>query len=332
MIDLHAHASSPEATRLAARMPGYAAQLTASAERYRDPHTAAHMARVQPEWDVLLSDVDARLAAMDAAGVELQVVSVNPGQYCHWAGEQEASVLIDAVNDDLAALVARRPDRFLALGAIALQHPVLAARQLDTVLDRRGFAGAQISTQAAGRDLSDPAFDVLWEVAQRRQAVLFVHPLSCPQLTGRLAPAYLNNVVGQPVETAIALSHLIFGGVLDRFPHLRFCLAHGGGYLPTYLGRSEHAYRVRPDSHTMRHPPRHYLRRMWFDLVVHSPQVARALIDVVGADRVVIGTDYPFDMGVEDPGALAGAVDGLTGGLLRDNARRLLARTSATNS
>lgn len=302
-------------------MPGYADQLAVSAERYRDPRTAEHMARVQPRWDFLLSDVDSRLAAMDAAGVELQVVSVNPGQYYHWAGEEEAAALVDAVNDDLARL----PDRFLVLGAVALQHPALAARQLEAVMDRDRFAGAQISTQAAGRDLADPAFDALWEVGQRRQAVLFLHPLGCPQLTRRLAPAYLNNVVGQPVETAIALSHLIFGGVLDRFPELRLCVAHGGGYLPTYLGRSEHAYQVRPDSRTMRHPPRHYLRRMWFDLVVHSPEVARALIEVVGADRVVVGTDYPFDMGVEDPGALVDAVEGLSRVLLRDNARHLLA-------
>lgn len=149
MIDLHAHASSPSAAALAARMPDYAEQARAMAARYRDPRTAAHMARVQPEWEHRLTDLDTRLAHMDAAGVDLQVVSVNPGQYYHWANPDDAMALTTAINADLAALVERRPDRFLAFGTVALQHPALAAEQLADVMDRRGFVGVQISTQAA---------------------------------------------------------------------------------------------------------------------------------------------------------------------------------------
>ncbi|WP_255272130.1 amidohydrolase family protein [Actinomadura madurae] len=331
MIDLHAHASSPSAAALAARMPDYAEQARAMAARYRDPRTAAHMARVQPEWEHRLTDLDTRLAHMDAAGVDLQVVSVNPGQYYHWANPDDAMALTTAINADLAALVERRPDRFLAFGTVALQHPALAAEQLADVMDRRGFVGVQISTQAGGTDLSDPAYEVLWNAAEQHGAVVFLHPLGCPQMTERLTPAYLNNIVGQPLETAVALSLLIFTGVLDRHPELRLCVAHGGGYLPAYLGRSEHAYRVRPDSRTMEHPPGHYLRRMWFDSVVHSPGVARALVGAVGSDRVVIGTDYPFDMGDADPAALVDAVAGLTdearASIHRGNAERLLSLT-----
>jgi len=325
MIDVHAHASAPTAAALAPGMIGFAEHVAATSARYRDPLTAAHADKIGPRWDTLLADVDARLDHMDSTGIETQVVSVNPGQYHHWAEPDDAAILSRAVNDDLGTLVAAAPDRFLALGSVALQHPDLAAQQVHDALDRSGFVGVQISTRAGHLDLSDRALDTFWTAAEQRGAVVFVHPLGCQELVDRLSTSYLNNVVGQPVETTIALSHLIFGGVLDRHPRLRLVAAHGGGYLPTWLGRSEHAYRVRPDSRTMEHPPGHYLRRMWFDLVVHSPHVLRALIDTVGIDRVVVGTDYPFDMGVDDP---AGLLDSLG---LPDQERTMLGERNAVD-
>ncbi len=130
--------------------------------------------------------------------------------------------------------------------------------------------------------------------------MIFLHPISCT-LDERLNRFYLANTVGQPVENAVALSHLIFSGVLDRHPTLHVIAAHGGGYLPTYLGRSDHAWQVRPDARECANPPSSYLRRLWFDSLVHSPDALRALVDAVGADRVLVGSDYPFDMGVADP-------------------------------
>jgi aminocarboxymuconate-semialdehyde decarboxylase len=144
----------------------------------------------------------------------------------------------------------------------------------------------------------------------------------------RLAPSYLSNSVGQPVETAVALSHLIFGGVLDRHAGLKICAAHGGGYLPTYAGRAEHAYQERPDARTMAHPPSEYLSRIWFDCLVYSPQALKALIDQVGVSQVVVGTDYPFDMGYYDIHSLIARVTGLSGAdraaLLGGTAAKLL--------
>lgn len=312
MIDVHAHAGVPQAALTASRANGFAGHQAAMRARYQNPLTAEYMRSVTGEWDRLLTDLGARLRLMDDAGVAVQVLSVNPGQYYYWAEPAAARELVGQVNEHLAGIVAARPDRFLGLGTVALQHPGLAAMQLRQAITEFGLAGVQISTQAGGRDLSAPELDPLWDAAEEHDAVVFIHPLGCPQLTERLAPAYLGNIIGQPLETTIALSHLIFTGVLDRHPDLRICAAHGGGYLPYYLGRSEHAYLVRPDSSTMRHPPRYYLQRMWFDSVVHSAGVAKALVDLVGAGRLVVGSDYPFDMGTERPGALVAAIPGLS--------------------
>jgi aminocarboxymuconate-semialdehyde decarboxylase len=144
----------------------------------------------------------------------------------------------------------------------------------------------------------------------------------------RLAPAYLSNSVGQPVETAVALSHLIFGGVLDRHPALKICAAHGGGFLPTYIGRAEHAFKTRSDAHTMAEAPSAYLRRIWFDSLVYTPDGLWHLIEQVGVGQVVVGTDYPFDMGHYDIDALVGGVSGIDAAeraaILSGNADRLL--------
>jgi aminocarboxymuconate-semialdehyde decarboxylase len=165
---------------------------------------------------------------------------------------------------------------------------------------RRGLKGVEISSHAEARELSDPDLEPFWSRAEELQAVVFLHPFGCT-LDERLDRWYLSNIVGQPVENAVALSHLIFSGVLDRHPGLRILAAHGGGYLPTYLGRADHGWAVRPEAHGCREPPSTYLRRLCFDSVVYDPGALRHLVDAVGADRVLLGSDYPFDMGVDDP-------------------------------
>lgn len=241
-----------------------------------------------------------------AVGVDVQVVSPAPSEYHYWADEARAADIVAATNEGVAALCARHPDRLVGLGSVALQHPALGADQLCHAVGELGLAGAVIGTQAGGADFSAARYAPLWAAAEELGAVLFVHPWGCT-LGERLARSYLMNIVGNPIETTVALAHLIFGGVLDRHPGLRVVAAHGGGYLPFSPARADHAWRVvREDSHTSAEPPSAYLRRLWFDSVVHDPRLLGHLIDNVGADRVVLGTDYPFDMGQDDPvGALA---------------------------
>jgi aminocarboxymuconate-semialdehyde decarboxylase len=171
---------------------------------------------------------------------------------------------------------------------------------LEDAVTGCGLRGVEISSHAPGVELSDQRLEPFWARAEELGAVVFLHPFGCT-LDERLDRFYLANTVGQPVENAVALSHLIFSGVLDRHPRLRVLAAHGGGYLPTYLGRSDHAWHVRPEARGCQRPPSEYLSRLYFDSLVHSPGALRALVAAAGAERVLLGSDYPFDMGVTDP-------------------------------
>jgi aminocarboxymuconate-semialdehyde decarboxylase len=323
--DLHAHCAIPATRALVVGEPGFAHDARRQAELL-GPESAAYNTTVAPGWLPKLVDVDLRIAAMDAMRVDVQVVSPSPGEYHYWADETLAASIVSTVNEGVAALCALQPDRLVGLGSVALQHPDLAAVQLSHAVTDLGLRGAILGTSAGGRDFSHEAYEPLWAAAESVGALLFVHPWGCT-LGERLARAYLFNIVGNPTETTVALSHLIFGGVLDRHPALRVCAAHGGGYLPFYAGRSDHAWRVRADSHTCLQPPSTYLRRIWFDSIVFDPAALRHLVDNVGASQVVLGTDYPFDMGLDDPVEMLDAMPGLTpeerAAILGDNAATL---------
>jgi aminocarboxymuconate-semialdehyde decarboxylase len=325
-VDLHAHYLVRAVETLVAdhreRSRESATQAT-----HMGAASVRHNSTLLPQYAVALTDLDTRLRRMDAMGIDVQAVSLSPTQYYYWADPQLAGEIVRVANEGLAQLCAARPDRLVGLGTVALQHPNLAVQQLTVAVRSLGLRGAILSTAVNGVDFSDPRFDPFWARAEELEALLFVHPLGC-SLGERLSRYYLINVVGQPAETAVALSHLIFGGVLDRFPGLKICAAHGGGYLPYYIGRSDHAYAVRPESRKTKQMPSAYLRRLWFDSLVYRADTLRHLIDVAGASQVVPGTDYPFDMGVEDPLERLATVPGLTaqeGDAIRGaNAARLL--------
>jgi aminocarboxymuconate-semialdehyde decarboxylase len=175
-----------------------------------------------------------------------------------------------------------------------------------------GLKGVEISTSVNGEELDAARLTPFWKKAEELGAVIFIHPFGTT-LGERTRTHYLSNIIGQPLETTIALSHLIFGGVLDRHPGLRIVAAHGGGYLPSYCGRTNHGHAVRPETKAgAQLRPVDYLRRMWFDTLVYEPEGLRHLVSVVGASQVVVGSDYPFDMGHYDPHALLAATEGLT--------------------
>ncbi|MER5382518.1 amidohydrolase family protein [Streptomyces sp. NPDC002688] len=308
-IDVHAHVLLPEIDALVAGLPGHAEAKDLDARRNGPAALAVSgpMVRVRLPR---LTDVAVRLATMDAQGVDVQVVSPSPSHYHYWADEETAEKVYRLANEATAAHCAGAPDRLRGLGLVPLQHPGHMVRALEHALEQ-GLSGVEISSHAPGRELSDPAYEPFWSRAEETGSILFLHPFGCT-LDERLDRWYLSNTVGQPTENAVALSHLIFSGVLDRHPGLTIVAAHGGGYLPTHIGRSDHAWSARSDAGAgCIHPPSHYLERLYFDSLVHDPHVLRELVRTAGAERVLLGSDFPFDMGTEDPlGALRAA--GLT--------------------
>ncbi|WP_327181726.1 amidohydrolase family protein [Streptomyces sp. NBC_01334] len=305
-VDVHAHVLLPEVDALVAGLPGLTAARELDARR-NGPASLAVSGPMVRERVPRLTDATVRLAAMDAQGVDVQLVSPSPSHYHYWADEETAEKLYRLAGEATAAHCARAPDRLKGLGLAPLQHPDLAVHALEHALEQ-GLSGVEISSHAPGRELSDPAYEPFWARAEETGAILFLHPFGCT-LDERLDRWYLSNTVGQPTENAVALSHLIFSGVLDRHPGLKVIAAHGGGYLPTHIGRSDHAWSTRADAGAgCAHLPSSYLRRLYFDSLVHDPHVLRELIRAVGADRVLLGSDFPFDMGTEDPvGALRAA-------------------------
>jgi aminocarboxymuconate-semialdehyde decarboxylase len=306
-VDVHAHVLLPEVDALVAGLPGLAEAKALDARRNGPAALAVSGPMVRARIP-LLTDVTARLAAMDTQGVDVQLVSPSPSHYHSWTDEETAEKLCRLANEATAAHCSAAPDRLRGLGLVPLQHPGRMPGALDYAL-RQGLAGVEISSHAPGRELSDPAYEPFWARAEETGAVVFLHPFGCT-LDERLDRWYLSNTVGQPTENAVALSHLIFSGVLDRHPGLKVIAAHGGGYLPTHIGRSDHAWSARSDAGAgCAHPPSSYLRRLYFDSLVHDPHVLRELVRAAGAGRVLLGSDFPFDMGAEDPVADLRAAD-----------------------
>jgi predicted TIM-barrel fold metal-dependent hydrolase len=299
VIDAHGHLLVPEAGALADGHPGEAADAAAERSSFTAASLAANRAQLQRVWPQLTSAAR-RLADLDVIGVDAQVVGPMP-MHRYWAAPELAVKLTAVTNEAVAAHCAQGQGRLHGLGTLPLQHPDLAVRELERAVRDLGLKGVSVSTNVDGRELADPRFDPVWSAAADLGAVVFIHPWGC-SLGPRLGAHFLGNTFGQPAETALALSHLIFGGTLDRHPGLKLLAAHGGGFLPTYIGRSDHAWAERADARGgCAHPPSAYLRRIWYDALVYTPQALRHLVEVVGSDKVMLGTDYPFDMGVTDP-------------------------------
>jgi aminocarboxymuconate-semialdehyde decarboxylase len=248
---------------------------------------------------LLLHDTSARIAAMDAQGIDVEALSINP----YWYRVERAVVgeLIRIQNEALAEFCAANPDRFVAFATAALQYPDLAVPQVEHAVKNLGFRGVGVAGSVAGDELANPRFHPFWAKCEELGVLVFMHPLGTRELeaTGRLAGrGLLTNTIGNPLETTIALSHLIFEGTLDRFPGLKICAAHGGGFLPSYANRSDAVTRCFPDrvGPLPKKTPTAYLRdgQLYFDTIVFTPEGLRHLIAETGADKIMIGTDYPF--------------------------------------
>ncbi len=276
-----------------------------------------------------LTHVGARIEEMDRQGVDLQAVSLYVGQYHYWAERALSAEVVRIQNQKLAELCASHPKRLVGLGAVSLHIPDLAAEQVAEAVKLHGFPGFMVTGSVLGEEISAPRFDPFWAKAQQLDRVVFVHPRSFAEGAKRFQGAgTLGNTVGNPLETTVALSHMIFSGFLDRFPRLKIVAAHGGGYLPSYIGRSDNCHAVDPNCRQMAEKPSEYLRQLYFDTLVYSPSVLRHLIDQVGEDRIVMGTDYPFPVASRDPvgdvSAIARLGDSERAAILGTTAARLL--------
>jgi aminocarboxymuconate-semialdehyde decarboxylase len=272
-VDIHSHCAVPEALAMM-RLPA------GSSARWDSPGLS-----IGPE----------RLRVMDVQGIDVEALSVNPFWYA--ADLDLARRIVQVQNEKLAALCAQYPDRFVAFATVALQHPDLAAQQLEDAR-KLGLRGAAIGGNVNGEELSSRRFDPFWAKAEEMQALIFIHPQGIPELAKRIeGNGYLSNVIGNPLETTIALSHLIFDGTLDRFPRLKICAAHGGGYLPSYAARSDHGCATSPadcSSTPLQKHPSEYLRALYFDSLVFTSEALRHLVAECGAGQIVMGTDWPF--------------------------------------
>ena len=245
------------------------------------------------------SDLDLRRKEMDRQGVRVHALSLTlPMVY--WADGDLGLRLARAVNDALSQAHVAFPDRFVGLATLPMQEPKLAFQELDRAAKLPGIRGIYLGTNVAGRELSDPDFFPLYEQMDALRLPLFLHPLNVIGAQ-RLAPYYLGNLLGNPFDTAVAAAHLVFGGVLDRCKRLEVCLPHAGGAFPYLVGRLSRGWKVRSECKHLKRPPSAYLRRFTYDTVSHSPEALGYLIGLVGADRVMLGSDYCFDMGYQRP-------------------------------
>ncbi|HET6308186.1 MAG TPA: amidohydrolase family protein [Rhodopila sp.] len=241
--------------------------------------------------------IEQRLKAMDSQAIDMEVLSINPFWYDK--DRDLAAKIVTIQNEKLAELVAAHPDRFAAFASLTLQDPALAAQQLETAMKKQGLKGAAIGDRVAGDEFSNPKFDPVWAKAEELGATLFIHPQGIPELNKRWqGNGWLANTIANPLGTTIALQHLIYEGTLDRFPRLKLLAAHGGGYLPSYAPRDDHACFVAPTlcspAIKLKKKPTEYLNQIYFDSLVFTPEALRHLVAQVGASQIMLGSDYPY--------------------------------------
>jgi len=310
-IDIHCHYANPDvAAKVADRNPG---QYEPSV-KFANALTRETNVRQMRDRAAKLSSIEARLKDMDRMGIDIQAVSPAPQQTYYWTDPGEGAQLARQVNERIAGIVAKWPDRFVGLGTVPLQDADLAVIELTHCVKALGLRGVEINPSVNGMDLTDGrlGLEKFFARVQELDVLIFMHPIGFTQ-GERLLDHYFNNVIGNPLETTVAASHLIFDGVMERYPKLKIVLPHAGGYLAHYWARMDHAWRARPDCRTvLKRKPTESLEKFYFDTIAFDRTMLRQLVARYGADHVLLGTDYPYDMGMEHPVDFIEGVKGLS--------------------
>lgn len=306
VVDVHAHVIPPALVDL--MRSGSAPDGIILDESEGRPWVVHRQGYRYPLLDAF-HDVPARLAQMDSAGTDLAVLSIAPPLFLYWTGLDGAASAARTINDAIAKMVEQAPHRFAGLATLPMQDPAAAASELRRCVGELGMRGAQIGPHIDGTPLDDESLRPVLRTAEELGVPLVLHPYYVGSSPG-LDDFYLTNLQGNPWQTALSASRLIFSGTLDKMPDLDLVLVHGGGHLPYQIGRLDHGHRVRPEAGEPDHAPSEYLRRFHYDSLTHSTDSTRWLIDRVGSDRVLFGTDVPFDMA---GGTFTEQLDGFTG-------------------
>lgn len=284
--------------------------------------------RIGPFRDVL-GDVEARIEAMDGTGVDIQLLSSWIDLTAYRMDPAMGAAYSRRFNQILAEEASRHPSRFLALGTVPLQSPERAAEELHFAVEELGMVGVEIATTVGDTDLDTAGLDPFWSAAAELRCLVLLHP--CDPLSGvDLSRNFLDNMVGRPAESSIAVGHILFSGVLERHPELVLCVVHGGGFVPYQLGRMQRGYDAVPHmtAKSISTPPEELARRLYYDTVLHDPTALAFLVERMGADHVVMGTDYPFEMGDTTPVDTVRSIPGLSDAdrelILGGNVARLL--------
>lgn len=318
LYDVHAHCI-PDALVELLRTDGD--QFGIEVVRDEQGESAVLEGRVKlSPFRAIVGDMEARLRTMDATGVDVQLLASWVDLTSYSLEPEHGARYSRRFNEIMVAEAARHPDRFLALGTVPLQSPERAAEELRYAVEELGMVGVQIASTVDRTDLDRAGLDPFWEAAEALGCLVLIHP--CDPLAGvDLSRNFVHNMVGRPAESTIAVANLLFGGVLERYPGLVVCAVHGGGFVPYQLGRMERGFRAVPNAAAanITTAPSELVRRLYYDTVLHSPEALAFLVRTVGADRVVVGTDYPFPMGDPEPAATVASIPGLS-----DDERRLI--------
>lgn len=302
VIDVHAHAVPSSLSAADAAGQWHGLPVARTEQHLLKVTPAGGAARISP-WSHAAENAERRLADMDATGVDYQVLSLLPSLWWFDDAVLDTVAAAQQSNDDFTALAQDHPARFRVFAHLPLHDPDAAIVELERAMASDVVVGAAVPTHVNGRNWDDPALFPILEAADRLGALLFFHPAAI-RLKKDVPNYHLSNLIGNPAETTIAIASLIFGGVLERLPSVRMVFAHGGGYACFAIGRFDHGKRVRKENADLPALPSEYLPRLYFDTIVHSDAILRYLVDTVGADRVVLASDYPADMGPADPVAV----------------------------